>query len=39
MEDDLGLLRDYSHWILSSLLVAYGILISYLSHFYGEDHE
>lgn len=40
MDDDLGLLRDYGHWILSGLLICYGILISYLQNQYGEfDQE
>lgn len=36
MEDkDLGLLKDYGHYILSFCFILYGILYSYLCKEYG----
>lgn len=31
---DLGYLRDYGHWIISGILIIYGILYTYLSKEY-----
>lgn len=42
MDSDLGLLRDYGHWILSGLLISYAILVSYLQHqyeYYDSENE
>jgi hypothetical protein len=35
--NDLGLLKDYGHWIMSTILVGYGIMYSILSYDY--DHH
>jgi hypothetical protein len=39
MGDELGYLRDYGHWILSGVLIFYGLLVSYLCTIYEIDHE
>lgn len=36
---DLGLIEDYGHIIMSSALIFYGILYTYLSHEYGPVDE
>lgn len=39
MDDDLGLLKDYGHWIMSGILICYAILYSYLCNTYGSTDE
>jgi hypothetical protein len=36
MDNDLGLFKDYGHYILSSCLILYGLLFSFLSREYGD---
>ena len=33
-ENELGLMKDYGHIIISGWLILYGILVSYLSYKY-----
>lgn len=39
MTDDLGLLKDYGYFILSGVLIVYGLLYSYLCTIYGPIDE
>ena len=39
MDDELGYLRDYGQFILSGILVCYGILYSFLCKDYGPIDE
>lgn len=40
MDDNpLGYFKDYGHIILSAGLICYGLLVSYLQHFYGYDYD
>jgi len=37
--NDLGLMKDYGHIILSVFLIFYGIMYTYLAHEYGPIDE
>jgi hypothetical protein len=37
--NDLGLLKDYGNYILSGLLIFYGLMSSYLHNEYGTHND
>ena len=38
-DSDLGLLKDYGHFIISAALIVYGILHSYLNYQYYTEYQ
>lgn len=39
MDDELGYLKDYGHWIMSGVLIYYGIMYTILCNDYGPIDE